>query len=413
MVKLEPHARWTVGCLGIALAGLAQGCSDTPRESSIATSSEAVMVCPASTTVSGIDVSEYQGTIDWNTVKSSGKAFAYARIGDGTAADTKFDVNWPAMRSSGILRGAYLFFEPATDPAMQANFVVQKVGLLGAGDLPVELDLETTGNQSASTIVANLHRCVDAITQGTGRPPIFYTTASFWSGSVQSTDFASLGLWVSSVGATCPDVPGPWTTWVFWQTSLTGTVMGITGSGSVDLDAFNGSLSALQAFANPPAHDGGTGDAAGDGDAAGNGDAGGIADATNEATTVDASSLPDVASRTDASTLGDTAVPATDASLSPTRESGLPTGSGALDAATDGGLVALPGPGWWCAAYAAPRASATGPSAISAWLLAAMCFWRRRGRCSRPCIRHTRRSSPTPSALTDSRRATACTTRAR
>jgi lysozyme len=348
-------------------------------------------------TVSGIDVSEFNGTIDWNAVKSSGKAFAYARIGDGTGyADMKFDVNWTGMKSSGILRGAYLYFEPAMDPAAQANVIVQKVGTLGAGDLPVMLDLEVTGGVSAANMVANLHVCVDAVTKGTGRPPIFYTTAYFWSTNVGLPDFASLGLWVSSINdAGCPDVPGPWTTWVIWQTSFTGTVPGISGSGSVNLDEFNGSMSQLQAFANPPAHDGGTGDAAG------NGDAGGIADAIIEATTVDASSLRDVASRTDASTLSDTAVPATDASPSPTMESGLPTGTSALDAATDGGLVALPGPGWWCAAYAAPRASAAGPSAISAWLLAAMCFWRRRGRWPRPCIRRAHRLS-TSSCLYDS-----------
>src|SRR5258706_586289 len=116
-----------------AAAGLTivVGCSGDPREST-GESREEVRVCPGATTVEGVDVSYYQGKIDWNQVKASGVKFAVTRISDGlNFKDSQFDTNWAAIQSEGLLRGAYQYFEPAQDAAAQANMVVQKVGLLG------------------------------------------------------------------------------------------------------------------------------------------------------------------------------------------------------------------------------------------------------------------------------------------
>src|SRR4051794_26211315 len=87
------------------------GCGDGGGEP-LGSAEEELVVCAGPTIVQGIDVSYYQGDIDWAQVKGSGVEFGVARVSDGFFKDTKFDQNWPAMKAAGILRGAYQFFEP-------------------------------------------------------------------------------------------------------------------------------------------------------------------------------------------------------------------------------------------------------------------------------------------------------------
>jgi lysozyme len=210
------------------------------------TSEEAL--CPSGTTVNGVDVSVYQGSVNWTSVKNAGKVFAFARISDGSYLDTEFSTNWPAMKAAGLVRGAYQFFEPGEDPTTQANIVISAVGTLVAGDLPVVADMEVTGGQSAATIVANLQTWMAKVKTGTGKTPMVYTAEGFWNGSVGgSSAFSSNPLWVANWGVTCPTLPSGWSSFQFWQSADNGSVSGI--SGSVDLDEFNGSLEQLQAFA--------------------------------------------------------------------------------------------------------------------------------------------------------------------
>lgn len=214
-------------------------------------------ICPAGSTVSGIDVSEYQGRITWSAVRAAGYEFAITRIGDGTYRDPTFATNWAEIKAAGMIRGAYQYFEPALDPIAQANIVIAKVGRLGPGDLPVMLDVEATGGQSPATITARIHQWMDAVAAGTGKQPFLYTGAYFWDDNVKSADFASVPINVAWYGTTCPGLPNAWRNWHFHQFSSTGSVSGI--SGNVDLDVWNGSLAQLRAFAgssgtpvNPP-----------------------------------------------------------------------------------------------------------------------------------------------------------------
>jgi lysozyme len=205
-------------------------------------------VCAAGAVVKGVDVSVYQDTVDWPTVKANGIDFAIARISDGSFLDTQFDANWSGMKSAGLVRGAYQFFEPGEDPTTQANIVINAVGTLGDGDLPVTADMEVTGGQSAGTIVANLQTWVAKVQAGTGKVPMIYTAEGYWDGSVGGSGaFGSLPLWVANWGPPCPNLPSGWSNWKVWQYSDSGSVPGIPTT--VDLDEFNGDLSALQSFA--------------------------------------------------------------------------------------------------------------------------------------------------------------------
>ena len=202
-------------------------------------------VCAKGSTVNGIDVSEWQGSIDWKAVKSAGRVFAFARIADGTYHDKTFSTNWPAMKSAGLLRGAYQYFEPGEDPTTQADIVVSAVGKLGDGDLPCVADVEATGGQSAATIVAHLKTWMARVEAGTGQKPIIYTGKYFWEGNVaDSTAFNSYWLWHAQyTTASCPNIADAWSDWQFWQYTDAASVGGV--SGGVDGDKFNGTLATL------------------------------------------------------------------------------------------------------------------------------------------------------------------------
>jgi lysozyme len=204
--------------------------------------------CAAGATVKGVDVSTYQGAVNWTSVKSSGRVFAIARISDGTAnPDDQFTANWQGMKSAGLVRGAYQYFRASVDPTAQANLVVSMLHTAGgfeAGDLPVTMDLETADGETASVISAHMTTWLAAVEAATGVKPLIYT--SIGTLPVSGSAFASYPLWVANWGVTCPSLPTGWTSWKFWQNADNGTVSGI--SGGVDTDEFNGSLAQLQAF---------------------------------------------------------------------------------------------------------------------------------------------------------------------
>jgi len=250
-----PRRRLARGA-AFALLAAAAGCAVQTGDEPTGQVSQA-SVCAAGTVVKGVDVSVYQGTVDWTSVKGAGIDFAIARISDGSALDTDFAANWSGMKTAGLVRGAYQYFEPGQDPTTQANIVISAVGMLGSGDLPVTADMETTGGQSAATIAANLETWMAAVQAGTGKVPMVYTAEGYWDSDVASTAFASNPLWVANWGVTCPTLPTGWSNWELWQDADDGTVAGITGG--VDTDEFNGSLAQLQAFAGGgTSSDGGT-----------------------------------------------------------------------------------------------------------------------------------------------------------
>ena len=243
-------------CLGmfrpraLALAPLAAllmaGCIPTDEEP-IDETSEALVVCPGPNLVYGIDVSVYQGNINWAQVKTA-KDFAIARVSDGTYLDTKFDQNWSGMKAAGIIRGAYQYFEPGESATAQADIMIQKMVGFGPGDLPPMLDVEDTGGQSPATITARIHTWVDKIKAATGRTPLIYTGKYFWDPNVQTTDFASFPLVIAAyVKPNCPNTPNAWSKWAMWQYSSSGSVPGI--SGNVDMDEFNGTMADLKKLA--------------------------------------------------------------------------------------------------------------------------------------------------------------------
>ena len=219
---------------------------------------EAVRVCADGPTVDGIDVSHWQGNINWRAVKADGIEFAFMKATQGTNfIDSEFENNWIEAKEAGVLRGAYHFFCPNIDGSDQADHLLSVMGALEPGDLPPVLDVEwvpdsicppcCSSGVSCTDMARRIRDWADRIISVTGRTPIIYTARSFWENEVcNSPDLNDVILWVANWGVTCPDIPSAWSDWVFWQTSDSGSVGGID---PVDTDVFNGDLAALHAFA--------------------------------------------------------------------------------------------------------------------------------------------------------------------
>ena len=200
----------------------------------------------------GIDVSHWQGTINWSKVKAAGMQFAFMKATESTTyTDTQLATNWAGVQAVGMYRGAYHFARPkvGTAPA-QAKYFVSKVGSFqGAGTLPPVLDLEASGGLGVTDLRNWTATWLQTVEQLTGRTPIIYVSPAFWEHYLgNSTAFTRYPLWIAHYGVSTPRVPGGWPTWTFWQRTSSGTVSGI--SGNVDMNRFNGTTAQLASLAN-------------------------------------------------------------------------------------------------------------------------------------------------------------------
>src|SRR5260221_9080760 len=207
-----------------------------------------------SSVLEGLDVSQWQGAIDWSGVAYDGKAFVIMKASQGqTFGDPNYATNHAGARAQGIRVGAYHFASPdssANDATIEADSFVQKMAIL-PGDLNPALDLEQTGGLSPADLTTWVSAWLTEVYAKVGMRPMIYTSPSFWSSKMGNTElFADQGysvLWIAHWGVSSPTVPGNnWggRGWTFWQYTDCGHVTGI--SGCVDLDRYNGAdLTAL------------------------------------------------------------------------------------------------------------------------------------------------------------------------
>lgn len=238
----------------LAVATLA-GCADLPPD--IDSVAEGVTSCAAGSTIKGVDVSHFDGTVDWGAARRGGIAFAIIKATEGASfVDSHFAANWTNTRANGIVHGAYHFFRPKSDPVAQADFFVKVAGSPKSGDLPPVIDLEVTDGLTAAQVAAGARMFLQRVQQKTGRVPMIYTSVRVFNSLLGGpTGFNPYSLWVANWNVRCPNIPNPpWTRWTFWQSSATGTVAGF--GDPVDVDSFNGTSADLMAFVKSPSRQG-------------------------------------------------------------------------------------------------------------------------------------------------------------
>ena len=193
--------------------------------------------------IQGIDVSKWQGKIDWASVRSAGTHFAFIKATEGgDHVDERFLENWHGAKQAGVPRGAYHFMfwcRPAREQAAWFKRTVPN----DPDALPPVLDLEWNGHSRTcpvrlprETALAEVKLMLHEMEAHTGKRPIIYTDITFHR-EVLDGALAEYPHWVRSVAAE-PHERYANRPWFIWQYTATGRVPGIRTD--VDLNAFYG-----------------------------------------------------------------------------------------------------------------------------------------------------------------------------
>jgi lysozyme len=181
----------------------------------------------------GIDVSKYQGDIDWMKVDTSIK-FVIAKKSEGlTIEDPKWCQN---LLSCERPFGLYHFFRPQFSGIEQARKFLTGFNLTEIQIVPV-IDVEWSKSWKITQYgVQNLQDMIYFIKDSVGVWPIIYTNSNFWNTKLcERLDLGECKLWIADWRKTeVPEVPEDFSDWVIWQWTSLGRISGIRGY--VDLD---------------------------------------------------------------------------------------------------------------------------------------------------------------------------------
>lgn len=194
--------------------------------------------------VHGVDVSRWQGDIDWTTLRKNGANFAFIKATEGIDhVDDAFRKNWDAAAEAGVPRGAYHFFYWCRTARDQAAWFIRNVPKV-KGALPPVLDVEWNAHSQTckhrpdrADVLEKMQVFLDALERHYGQRPIIYTSPDFYDDNLRG-QFKNYPFWLRSVAAHPREVYDD-RDWVFWQYSGTGRADGVDEH--VDLNVFNGS----------------------------------------------------------------------------------------------------------------------------------------------------------------------------
>lgn len=203
-----------------------------------------------------IDVSKYQGHIDWPKAAAAGVTHAFIKAtGEETAGpvpfkDARFFGNWQMSRGA-VKRGAYHFMDGGHGSAtgeVEADFFCDTVEAAGGwGELRPVIDVEWPHQGGHLFEIEQLDACIERVAQRCGKAPIVYTGRWYWD-RIPDTDrfdwMKACPLWLASYTAKCPAPPKPWHSVTLWQYTNKGRVPGIVGD--VDLNRLVGDAKDLE-----------------------------------------------------------------------------------------------------------------------------------------------------------------------
>jgi lysozyme len=192
----------------------------------------------------GIDISHYQGKINFNSIKNAGIQFVIIKVSEGIdIIDIMFQTNYQGAKDVGLPVGFYHFAHLSNNPIQEANLYLNTVNERNP-DLWHVLDIENgsldKNNFSKSYISDWSRKWLTAVQSATRKVPMIYTGASFARTYLES-DLAIYPLWVAQYGANSPMSNPVWDTWTMFQYGEKGQVDGITEN-TVDLNEFNGNI---------------------------------------------------------------------------------------------------------------------------------------------------------------------------
>ena len=194
--------------------------------------------------IRGVDVSYYQGKIDWQVLAKEKIQFAFIKATEGSShIDPKFNENWEQAGETALKRGAYHFFSFESSGRAQAEHFISVVPAQ-AGDLPPAVDIEFYGNRFYNRPDVEATRrefkdLLDTLEAHYGAKPVIYATESSYSAYIRGA-FDDYPLWIRNVYFS-PNLgmPGRWT---FWQYDSEAVLQGYSGEEEhIDMNVFYGS----------------------------------------------------------------------------------------------------------------------------------------------------------------------------
>lgn len=201
--------------------------------------------------VMGVDVSHYQGEINWKVLSGEGIDFAFIKATEGSSyVDPTYEYNSCEAAKTDLKIGAYHFFSFDSAGSAQAENFIAAVGK-GEGMLPPTVDLEPYGGYKRSlpakeTVKPELDTLLVALEEYYGKKPIIYTTElaykKYLSGGYEEYD-----IWIRNV-LTSPKLSDS-REWRFWQYSDRGRLKGYSGEERfIDLNVFRGTRDEFERY---------------------------------------------------------------------------------------------------------------------------------------------------------------------
>lgn len=230
--------------------------------------------------ITGIDISKYQGEVDWDKLNANPevgfviiKAGGGAHLGYSRYVDDRFVRNWSLCKKP---KSGYWYWRYVDDGQWQARYYFDEISkIIGADKLRPVFDMEDEEapiGSNAPSALKEFHE--EAQTKWYGRTPLEYTRQSWWDERIKKDLFGSNPLWVANYpwwwqkpngdwrdaltfsefltelpkhsGRPLMPTTGGWDKWLVWQFSSHGRVDGIAGD--VDLDIFNGTQEEMEDF---------------------------------------------------------------------------------------------------------------------------------------------------------------------
>ncbi len=181
--------------------------------------------------VLGIDVSKYNGNIDWSAVASSGVSFTFIKAGSTySGIDPKFAQNIVNAQANGIRTGVYIYsYAMSVEEAMNEALLLLEWIAPYHVNYPVVFDIESDKQLAldAATTTAMCNAFCDVI-YSAGYTPMVYTYKNFYTSHI-TTDLR-YDTWIAQYNVGACDIPG----YQIWQFSCTGQIPGVAGA--VDMD---------------------------------------------------------------------------------------------------------------------------------------------------------------------------------
>ena len=201
--------------------------------------------------VKGVDVSSYQGEIEWTKIQDQGMSFAFIKATEGSSfIDPYYQTNWKNAQKTNLRIGAYHFFSFDSKGATQAKHFIETVPIDKYG-LPPVIDVEFYADKEKnppdrSEVESELQTMITMLEEHYEKKVILYTTHEAYELYIKDS-FNQCDLWIRDV-LTKPTLPDN-QSWTFWQYTDREQLNGYNGEEKfIDVNVFHGNKKEFEKY---------------------------------------------------------------------------------------------------------------------------------------------------------------------